>query len=102
MNDTTSTPLVGIVMGSASDAPTMRKACEVLDTLRIPYECKVCSAHRTPQRGAAGRYVFHGPHASRRAVCFQSAASPRWRTPGREKLKIAPLPGTASAQTPPP
>ena len=61
MNDTTSTPLIGIVMGSASDAPTMRKTCEVLDTLRIPYECKVCSAHRTPQRAhdyatsAAGR-----------------------------------------------
>ena len=50
MSKTTSTPLVGIVMGSASDAPTMRKACEVLDTLQISYECSVCSAHRTPQR----------------------------------------------------
>ena len=50
MSDTPEAPLVGIVMGSASDAPAMRKACEVLDALQIPYECKVCSAHRTPQR----------------------------------------------------
>ncbi|MDP6058625.1 MAG: 5-(carboxyamino)imidazole ribonucleotide mutase [Pirellulaceae bacterium] len=58
-----SRPLVGIVMGSASDAPTMAKACEVLDQLQIAYEYKVCSAHRTPQRahdfatGAAGRGI---------------------------------------------
>lgn len=43
-------PIVGIVMGSASDAPTMRKSCEILDQLQIPWEMKVCSAHRTPQR----------------------------------------------------
>ncbi|MAE67690.1 MAG: 5-(carboxyamino)imidazole ribonucleotide mutase [Phycisphaeraceae bacterium] len=45
-----SNPIVGIVMGSASDAPTMRKACETLDELSISWEMKVCSAHRTPQR----------------------------------------------------
>lgn len=43
-------PLVGIVMGSASDGPTMKKCAEVLDELGIAYEMKVCSAHRTPQR----------------------------------------------------
>ena len=43
-------PRVGIVIGSASDAPTMRKTCEILDELDIGYEIKVCSAHRTPQR----------------------------------------------------
>jgi 5-(carboxyamino)imidazole ribonucleotide mutase len=43
-------PLVGIVLGSASDAPTMRQTCEVLDELGIAWELKVCSAHRTPQR----------------------------------------------------
>src|SRR5690625_3505796 len=43
-------PLVGIVIGSASDAPTMRKCCGVLDELKIPCELKICSAHRTPQR----------------------------------------------------
>ena len=44
------TPLVGIVMGSASDAPTMHKCAAVLDQLEIPYQMKVCSAHRTPDR----------------------------------------------------
>jgi len=46
----TSKPLVGIVMGSASDASTMRQCGAVLEQLGIPYEMKVCSAHRTPQR----------------------------------------------------
>jgi 5-(carboxyamino)imidazole ribonucleotide mutase len=45
-----SSPLVGIVMGSPSDAPTMHKCAATLDQLGIPYEMKVCSAHRTPQR----------------------------------------------------
>ena len=35
-------------MGSASDWPTMKHAAEVLGQLRIPYERKVVSAHRTP------------------------------------------------------
>ncbi len=43
-------PVVGIIMGSASDAPTMRRAAQVLDELAIPFEMKVVSAHRTPQR----------------------------------------------------
>ena len=49
MNPSTAPP-VGILMGSVSDAPTMRKTCEVLDELGIAWEWKVCSAHRTPQR----------------------------------------------------
>ncbi len=40
-------------MGSASDAPTMHKAAGVLAELTIPYEMKVVSAHRTPQRALA-------------------------------------------------
>jgi 5-(carboxyamino)imidazole ribonucleotide mutase len=43
-------PLVGIIMGSLSDWPTMRKAAEMLEKLGIPYEAKVVSAHRTPER----------------------------------------------------
>jgi 5-(carboxyamino)imidazole ribonucleotide mutase len=43
-----SQPLVGIIMGSTSDWPTMRQAAEVLDALGIPYEARVVSAHRTP------------------------------------------------------
>jgi len=41
-------PLVGIIMGSASDWETMRAAAEMLDQLAIPYEVRVVSAHRTP------------------------------------------------------
>ncbi len=41
-------PLVGIIMGSASDAPTLRNAAEILDRLLVPYEMRVVSAHRTP------------------------------------------------------
>lgn len=44
------TPVVGIVMGSVSDAQTMRQCSAVLEQLQIPYEMKVCSAHRTPKR----------------------------------------------------
>ncbi|WP_372632435.1 5-(carboxyamino)imidazole ribonucleotide mutase [Cohnella sp.] len=40
--------LVGVIMGSTSDWETMKKACEILEELNIPYEKKVVSAHRTP------------------------------------------------------
>lgn len=43
-------PLVGVVMGSRSDWETMRHAAEILDTLSIPHETRVVSAHRTPSR----------------------------------------------------
>jgi|TARA_B110000908_G_scaffold170731_1_gene231162 5-(carboxyamino)imidazole ribonucleotide mutase len=41
---------VGIIMGSQSDWPTMREAADILDQLGIPYEAKIVSAHRTPDR----------------------------------------------------
>jgi 5-(carboxyamino)imidazole ribonucleotide mutase len=41
-------PLVGIIMGSRSDADTMRAAAEVLDQFGVPHEFTVVSAHRTP------------------------------------------------------
>ena len=51
MPTTSSTsPLVGIIMGSLSDWPTMRKAADVLEKLGVPFEAKVVSAHRTPER----------------------------------------------------
>src|SRR3546814_16197445 len=52
---------VGIIMGSRSDWETMRHASETLEALGVAHECKVVSAHRTPQRlydyatGAVGR-----------------------------------------------
>jgi 5-(carboxyamino)imidazole ribonucleotide mutase len=54
-------PIVGIVMGSDSDWPTMQPAAEALDEFGVPWEAHVVSAHRTPRRmleyaeSAAGR-----------------------------------------------
>lgn len=51
---------VAIVMGSQSDWPTMRCAADALDKLEVPYDARIVSAHRTPDRlasfakGAAG------------------------------------------------
>ena len=42
------TPLVGIIMGSESDMPTMEACMKQLDELGVPYEVKVASAHRKP------------------------------------------------------
>jgi 5-(carboxyamino)imidazole ribonucleotide mutase len=44
-----STPLVGVIMGSKSDWDTMRPAAETLDEFAVPHECRVVSAHRTPE-----------------------------------------------------
>ncbi|GAB4139772.1 MAG: 5-(carboxyamino)imidazole ribonucleotide mutase [Sphingomonadales bacterium] len=41
---------VGVIMGSKSDWPTMRHAAEILETLDVPHEVKIVSAHRTPNR----------------------------------------------------
>jgi 5-(carboxyamino)imidazole ribonucleotide mutase len=43
-------PLVGIVMGSRSDWPTLREASQMLEALGVAHESKVVSAHRTPDR----------------------------------------------------
>ena len=43
-------PVVGIIMGSQSDWPTMRHAAEICEALDIRFEAKIVSAHRTPQR----------------------------------------------------
>ena len=56
-----SPPLIGLIMGSQSDWATLRPASELLDSLEVPHECRIVSAHRTPDRlyayakGAAGR-----------------------------------------------
>lgn len=42
--------LVGIIMGSQSDWETMKNAAETLESLGVPYETQVVSAHRTPDR----------------------------------------------------
>ncbi len=62
MSESESTkPLVGIIMGSTSDWPTMQHASSILSEFDIPHECQVVSAHRTPDvmfdyaKNAAGR-----------------------------------------------
>ena len=47
-NSVTDRPLVGVIMGSESDWPTMRRAAEALESFGVPHECRVVSAHRTP------------------------------------------------------
>ncbi len=76
---------VGIIMGSTSDWETMRPASEVLDSLHIPHEVRVVSAHRTPD------------------LLFEYAASARAR--GLEAIiagagGAAHLPGMTAALTP--
>ncbi len=57
------TPLVGVIMGSQSDWPTLHAAAEILEQLGVPHESKIVSAHRTPDRlynyakGAAARGI---------------------------------------------
>ena len=41
---------IGIIMGSQSDWPTMKHAANILDELAVAHECKIVSAHRTPDR----------------------------------------------------
>lgn len=48
MNEQTS-PRVGVIMGSQSDWETMRQASDVLTQFGVPHECRIVSAHRTPQ-----------------------------------------------------
>ena len=43
-------PLVGVIMGSQSDWPTLRHAADTLEALGIEYEARIVSAHRTPDR----------------------------------------------------
>lgn len=47
---TSATPLVGIIMGSQSDWDTMANAAHVLEELAVPFETRIVSAHRTPDR----------------------------------------------------
>uniref|UniRef100_UPI002612DBE3 5-(carboxyamino)imidazole ribonucleotide mutase n=1 Tax=uncultured Gimesia sp. TaxID=1678688 RepID=UPI002612DBE3 len=45
-----SSPLVGVIMGSQSDWETMKEAAAILEQFGVEHECRVVSAHRTPDR----------------------------------------------------
>ncbi len=49
-SDGTERAVVGVIMGSSSDWPVMRRAVEVLQELAVPFEYRIVSAHRTPDR----------------------------------------------------
>lgn len=48
VNEINEKPLVAIIMGSTSDWETMKNASDILNDFQVPHECKVVSAHRTP------------------------------------------------------
>jgi 5-(carboxyamino)imidazole ribonucleotide mutase len=77
-------PLVGIIMGSVSDWPTMRPAADVLEALGVPFEALVVSAHRTPGL----LYEYAGGAEKRGLRCLIAGAG-----------GAAHLPGMAAAMT---
>tara|TARA_B100001769_G_scaffold171264_1_gene134932 strand:- start:1008 stop:1514 length:507 start_codon:yes stop_codon:yes gene_type:complete len=50
MENESSKPLVGIIMGSQSDWPTMKESAAILTSFNIPFETEIVSAHRTPKK----------------------------------------------------
>jgi 5-(carboxyamino)imidazole ribonucleotide mutase len=71
-------PLVGIIMGSRSDWETMREASAILAALDVPHECKVVSAHRTPDR----LYEYAKSAAGRGLQCIIAGAGGAAHLPG--------------------
>lgn len=78
-------PLVGLIMGSRSDWETMAAAAETLRALQVPFEARVVSAHRTPER----LYVYATEAASRGLKVIVAGAG-----------GAAHLPGMVAAMTP--
>ena len=60
------TPPVAIIMGSRSDWGVMKAAAAILDSLDVPYEAKVVSAHRTHGASAVGEYHARSVRSSGR------------------------------------
>ena len=75
---TDSAPRIGIIMGWRSDWETMREASATLTALDIPHECKVVSAHRTPER----LYDYAKSAADRGLQCIIAGAGGAAHLPG--------------------
>ena len=71
-------PAISIIMGSRSDWETMQAAAAILTALEIPHECKVVSAHRTPDR----LYEFAKGAADRGLKCIIAGAGGAAHLPG--------------------
>ncbi len=78
-------PLVGILMGSESDWPTMKPAADALRELEVAFEVRVLSAHRTPERMA--EYATHAHERGLRVLIAGAGGA-------------AHLPGMVAAHTP--
>jgi 5-(carboxyamino)imidazole ribonucleotide mutase len=70
--------MVGVIMGSGSDWPTMKHAAEMLAALDIAYEVRIVSAHRTPHR----LYAFAGTAAERGLKVIIAGAGGAAHLPG--------------------
>ena len=77
-------PVVGIIMGSQSDWPTMQLAADLLEQLIIPYEATIVSAHRTPNR--LFDYAHHAAERGLKVIIAGAGGA-------------AHLPGMAAAKT---
>jgi 5-(carboxyamino)imidazole ribonucleotide mutase len=112
------TALVGIIMGSKSDWPTMKHAADMLDLLEVPYEVNVVSAHRTPDllfeyaKSAEGRGLKviiggAGGAAHLPGMCAAQTVLPVLGVPVKSKalngidslLSIAQMPGGVAVGT---
>ncbi len=82
--DAKSEPIVGIIMGSSSDWPTLRHASEVLESFGVPHESRVVSAHRTPD--AMAEYAGSAEKRGLRAIIAGAGGA-------------AHLPGMVASQT---
>ena len=99
----TDSPLVGVIMGSDSDLPTMQGALDVLDEFGIAREVRVVSAHRTPDV----MYEYAGQRYSTRmardpgtqlAVNVQPADSGALPTPADAARDSTPVPAYTTSQ----
>lgn len=71
-------PLVGVVMGSASDWPVMQHAARQLQDFQVPYEARVVSAHRTPD----AMFAYASEAAGRGLRCIIAGAGGAAHLPG--------------------
>lgn len=97
-------PLIGVVMGSQSDWPVMQHSHDILSEFNVPHECKVVSAHRTPDllfeyaasaeerglqaiiAGAGGAAHLPGMLASKTAVPVLGVPAPSRHLQGQDSL----------------
>ena len=83
-NESGQAPLVGVIMGSTSDWPTMQAATEILAQFDIPFEARVVSAHRTPDLMAD--YARTAASRGLRAIMEEVLLDVMYDIPSREDI----------------